>query len=96
MGYIEALERIQGRIKRREMTEFDFTNHRPMSHHAPSELLLHLHEHLSWGRMHLDEYRNRHPNPLMHTTLTEIHYHIRQAMHWLDALPLRPQEDSHD
>ncbi len=76
------------------MTGYEFQDHRPMAHHARSELLLHLREHLLWGKMHLDEYCYRYPNPSTHTTPTEIHYHIRQAMHLLDTLPPVAQKES--
>ncbi|MBT9143816.1 MAG: hypothetical protein DDT29_02228 [Dehalococcoidia bacterium] len=70
-------------------------NH-PLRDHSPNDLLDDLCAYLSWAMLHLDEYRDRHPYTPTHITMTEIHYHIRQAIHWLDTLPPRAQEDSHD
>ncbi|MBT9158642.1 MAG: hypothetical protein DDT36_01660 [Firmicutes bacterium] len=78
------------------MTEFDFTNQHPMSLHNPGELLIHLQEHLSWSRIHLDEYRHRYPGSVVDSALCEVRDRIRQALAYMEFGDIDHKEESHD
>lgn len=65
------------------MTHLDIQNHRAMIHHSPRDLLIDLQDHMSWARMHLDEYRARYPDTPVDVVLLEIRRGLTEFLTWM-------------